>query len=76
MTRCPSRGELINARKVLADEEVAGDRSLYVMGQHVRRFIYIVAPEGSLVPILNILIRLSICRLAVHELHRHMAISV
>ena len=31
----PVSGELVNARKVLADEEVARNRSLYMMDQRV-----------------------------------------
>jgi hypothetical protein len=63
------------SREVLADEEVARYRSLHVMGQPVRRFVYVVAPKGSLVAILNVLIGLSICRPGVHELHRHVVIT-
>ena len=46
----PVCGELVNARKVLADEQVARIRSLHMVGQRVRRFIYVIASEGSLVP--------------------------
>jgi hypothetical protein len=52
----PVFGELKNARKVLADEEVSRNRSLHVMGQGVSGFIYVIAPERSLVSILNVLI--------------------
>ena len=59
--QAPVCGELINARKVLAGKEVACNRTLNVMGQRVRRFIDVVAPEGSLVPILDVLVGLCIC---------------
>lgn len=58
----PVRAELVHARQVLADKTVARNRSLHVMGHGVSRFIYVVAPEGSLVPILDVLIGWSICR--------------
>lgn len=58
-------GELVNAREVLADEEIPRYRSLHVMRQSMRRFIHVVAPEGRLVPVLDVLVRLSICRLGV-----------
>src|SRR6266849_820115 len=41
----PVCGELVNARKVLADKQVARNRSLHVMRQHMLRFIHFVAPE-------------------------------
>ena len=68
-------GELVNAREVLADEEIPRYRSLHVMRQSMRRFIHVVAPEGRLVPILGVLVRLSNCRLGVHKLHGHMAVA-
>ena len=52
----PVSGELVNARKVLADEEVARNRALHMVGHRVRRFVYVIASEGSLVPILDVLI--------------------
>jgi len=45
------RCDLVNAPEVLADEEVSRNRSMHVMGQGVRCFIYVIAPEGSLVPV-------------------------
>jgi hypothetical protein len=60
-SRPPSFCELKCARKVLADEEVPRNRSLHVMGQGVRCFIYIIAPERSLVSILDVLIGLNMC---------------
>jgi hypothetical protein len=49
-------GELANTRKVLADKQVARNRSLHVIRQHMLRLIHVVAPERSLVPILDVLI--------------------
>lgn len=54
--QAPVCGEFVNARKVFADEQVARNRSLNVMGQSVRRIIYVVGPEGRLVAIVDILI--------------------
>ena len=71
----PIARELVNTRKVLADEEIPRYRSLHVMRQSMRRFIHVVAPEGRLVPVLDVLVRLSICRLGVHKLHGHMAVA-
>ena len=56
MIEAPVCGELVNTGKIFADEEVAGDRSLYVMSQRVRRFIHVVASEGSLIPIVHVVI--------------------
>ena len=47
------RAELVNARQVLADKEVAGIRPLHVMGHGVSRLVYVVAAEGGLVPVLG-----------------------
>ena len=55
----PVCGELVNARKVLADKQVSRIRSLHVMGQCVRRFIHVVAPERSFIPIQDVLVGLS-----------------
>ena len=52
----PLSAELINAGKVLADEKIARNRTLDVMGQGVLRFIQVVAAEGSLVPVPDVLI--------------------
>src|SRR5579862_4083888 len=49
-------GESINAWKVLTDKQVACNRSLHMMGQPVRSFIQIIAPEGSLITIVDVLI--------------------
>jgi hypothetical protein len=38
-------GELVSARKVFADNQVARIRSLHVMRQHMLRLIQVVAPE-------------------------------
>src|SRR5712691_9154537 len=41
----PVCDELVNARKILADKQVARNRSLHVMRQHMLHFIHFVAPE-------------------------------
>jgi hypothetical protein len=53
----PVRRELVQARQVLADEEVACHRPLHVMGHCVRRFVDVVASEGGLLAILDVLVR-------------------
>src|SRR5947208_6197258 len=68
-------GELENTRQVLANEEVARNRSQHMMCQRVCRFINVVAPEGGLIPIPDVFIGLSIRRFGVHELYRHMAVT-
>jgi hypothetical protein len=71
----PVSAELVNARKILPDKQVARIRSLHMMGQGVPRFIYVVTPKRSFVPIQHVLVGLAIWRLRVHQLHRHVAVS-